>query len=126
MGRGWALLAAPRSGRSDGGVDNRPTGRLADGLAATTGAQAGEDAQWCYDHFINSRAMKSAESVRTQLTRIMGRHNMQMISTDFNSKDYYPNIRKARARARGRRRARRISATTPRRRRTFSNASRER
>mmetsp|Transcript_20057 Transcript_20057/g.43892 ORF Transcript_20057/g.43892 Transcript_20057/m.43892 type:complete len:294 (+) Transcript_20057:1420-2301(+) len=57
--------------------------------------QAGEDSQWCYDHFINSRAMKSAESVRTQLTRIMGRHNMQMISTDFNSKDYYPNIKKA-------------------------------
>lgn len=31
--------------------------------------QAGEDAQWCYDHFINSRAIKSAESVRSQLVR---------------------------------------------------------
>jgi pre-mRNA-splicing factor ATP-dependent RNA helicase DHX15/PRP43 len=31
--------------------------------------QAGEDAQWCYDHFINTRAIKSAESVRSQLVR---------------------------------------------------------
>jgi len=57
--------------------------------------QNNDDAQWCYDHFINSRAIKSAESVRSQLTRIMSRHNMQMISTDFNSKDYYNNIRKS-------------------------------
>jgi len=58
--------------------------------------QNNEDNQWCYDHFINSRAMKSAESVRTQLTRIMGRHGLPLVSTDFNSKDYYTNIRKVR------------------------------
>ena len=55
----------------------------------------GEDAQWCYDNFINSRAIKSADNVRSQLTRIMGRFQLPMVSTDFNSRDYYPNIRKA-------------------------------
>mmetsp|Transcript_1342 Transcript_1342/g.4649 ORF Transcript_1342/g.4649 Transcript_1342/m.4649 type:complete len:710 (+) Transcript_1342:121-2250(+) len=54
-----------------------------------------DDAQWCYDNFINSRAMKSADNVRSQLTRIMGRFQLPMVSTDFNSRDYYPNIRKA-------------------------------
>jgi pre-mRNA-splicing factor ATP-dependent RNA helicase DHX15/PRP43 len=27
----------------------------------------GEDAKWCYDNFLNMRALKSADSVRTQL-----------------------------------------------------------
>ncbi len=27
----------------------------------------GEDPNWCYDHFLNSRAIKAADSVRTQL-----------------------------------------------------------
>ena len=27
----------------------------------------GEDAQWCYENFLNMRALKSADSVRTQL-----------------------------------------------------------
>lgn len=111
--------------------------------------QSGDDAQWCYDHFINARAIKSAESVRSQLvrcllhthklhsfpcrhphqplpllprlprpplypaparcaksltvavalsrrqTRIMTRHGLAMVSTDFNSKEYYPNIQKS-------------------------------
>jgi len=39
--------------------------------------------------------MKSVDNVRTQLTRIMKRFNLPLVSTDFNSKDYYVNIRKA-------------------------------
>jgi len=29
----------------------------------------GEDSQWCYENFLNMRALKSADSVRTQLVR---------------------------------------------------------
>jgi len=49
---------------------------------------------WCYDNFINQRSMKSAESVRDQLKRTMERLSLQMVSTDFHDKEYYPNIRK--------------------------------
>jgi pre-mRNA-splicing factor ATP-dependent RNA helicase DHX15/PRP43 len=56
---------------------------------------AAEDSQWCYDNFINARALKSADNVRTQLVRIMNRYSLKMCSTDFNNRDYYVNIRKA-------------------------------
>src|SRR3954463_14453775 len=39
--------------------------------------------------------MKAADDVRTQLARIMKRFNLPLVSTDFTSKDYYINIRKA-------------------------------
>jgi pre-mRNA-splicing factor ATP-dependent RNA helicase DHX15/PRP43 len=39
--------------------------------------------------------MKSADNVRQQLVRIMTRFNLKMCSTDFNSREYYVNIRKA-------------------------------
>lgn len=54
-----------------------------------------EDPQWCYDNFINYRSLKSADNVRQQLSRIMDRFNLKRTSTDFSSKDYYLNIRKA-------------------------------
>ncbi|OEL31910.1 putative pre-mRNA-splicing factor ATP-dependent RNA helicase DEAH2 [Dichanthelium oligosanthes] len=54
-----------------------------------------EDPQWCYENFINSRALKSADNVRQQLVRIMTRFNLKMCSADFNSREYYVNIRKA-------------------------------
>ncbi|XP_020612698.1 putative pre-mRNA-splicing factor ATP-dependent RNA helicase PRP1 [Orbicella faveolata] len=54
-----------------------------------------EDVQWCYDNFIQQRSLKSADNVRQQLTRIMDRFNLARRSTDFNSRDYYVNIRKA-------------------------------
>ncbi|CAG9531553.1 unnamed protein product [Cercopithifilaria johnstoni] len=54
-----------------------------------------EDVQWCYDNFINYRALKNADNVRTQLARIMDKFSLKRISTDFKSKDYYINIRKA-------------------------------
>lgn len=57
--------------------------------------QNGEDATWCYDNFVNVRALKSADNVRTQLLRIMNRYNLKMCSTNLNSRDYYVNIRKA-------------------------------
>ncbi|XP_065653501.1 putative pre-mRNA-splicing factor ATP-dependent RNA helicase PRP1 [Hydra vulgaris] len=54
-----------------------------------------EEAQWCYDNFLNVRSLKSADNVRQQLARIMDRFSLKRTSTDFNSRDYYVNIRKA-------------------------------
>ena len=54
-----------------------------------------EDPQWCYDNFVNYRSLKSADNVRQQLCRIMDRFNLKRTSTDFTSKEYYLNIRKA-------------------------------
>ncbi|GAB1609530.1 putative pre-mRNA-splicing factor ATP-dependent RNA helicase PRP1 [Argonauta hians] len=54
-----------------------------------------EDPQWSYDNFVNFRSMKSADNVRQQLARIMDRFNLRRSSTEFASRDYYINIRKA-------------------------------
>lgn len=50
---------------------------------------------WCYDNFLNQRSLKSADNVRTQLVRIMQRLGISLNSTEFTSKNYYVNIRKA-------------------------------
>jgi len=50
---------------------------------------------WCRENFVHSRNMKAAENVREQLARIMKRANLGLVSTEFTSKDYYPNIRKS-------------------------------
>eukprot|EP01121_Diplochlamys_sp_Union-15-3_P006129 TRINITY_DN16640_c0_g1_i1.p1 TRINITY_DN16640_c0_g1~~TRINITY_DN16640_c0_g1_i1.p1 ORF type:complete len:603 (-),score=113.94 TRINITY_DN16640_c0_g1_i1:51-1859(-) len=55
----------------------------------------GEDQKWCYENFINHRSLKSADNVREQLVRIMKRFDIPLNSTEFTSKDYYINIRKA-------------------------------
>ncbi|CAO1393714.1 unnamed protein product [Diamesa hyperborea] len=57
--------------------------------------QSNEDPQWCYENFVNYRSLKSADNVRQQLARIMDRFNLKRTSTEFTSKDYYINIRKA-------------------------------
>ena len=64
-------------------------------MLACTRRRAGEDPNWCYDNFINARALKSADNVRNQLLRIMTRFNLALCSTPFESPAYYPNIRKA-------------------------------
>lgn len=51
--------------------------------------------QWCHDHFLSQRALQSADNVRSQLLRIMERQDLDMISTDFEDKKYYENIRRA-------------------------------
>ncbi|KAL8213180.1 UNVERIFIED_CONTAM: Pre-mRNA-splicing factor ATP-dependent RNA helicase dhx15 [Gekko kuhli] len=57
--------------------------------------QSHESVQWCYDNFINYKSLVSADNVRQQLSRIMDRFNLPRRSTDFTSRDYYINIRKA-------------------------------
>ncbi len=54
-----------------------------------------EDPQWCYENFVSGRSLKSADNVRDQLSRIMDRFGLRRTSTEFTSKDYYINIRKA-------------------------------
>ncbi|CAN6468953.1 unnamed protein product [Victoria cruziana] len=57
--------------------------------------QNNENSAWCYENFVNHRAMKSADNVRQQLVRIMSRFNLKLCSADFKHRDYYVNIRKA-------------------------------
>jgi pre-mRNA-splicing factor ATP-dependent RNA helicase DHX15/PRP43 len=51
--------------------------------------------QWCHDHFLNLRSLQSADNVRKQLLRIMEREEIEMVSTPFDDKKYYENIRRA-------------------------------
>lgn len=50
---------------------------------------------WCRENFLSMRALQSANSVRQQLQRIMERNGLEMISTPFEHRDYYTNIRRA-------------------------------
>ncbi|KAF3483169.1 uncharacterized protein GIQ15_02493 [Arthroderma uncinatum] len=51
--------------------------------------------QWCHDHFLSLRALQSADNVRLQLQRIMEREEIELVSTPFEDKKYYENIRRA-------------------------------
>eukprot|EP00920_Eleutheroschizon_duboscqi_P041611 GHVT01099874.1.p1 GENE.GHVT01099874.1~~GHVT01099874.1.p1 ORF type:complete len:749 (+),score=165.00 GHVT01099874.1:264-2510(+) len=50
---------------------------------------------FCFDNFLNARSLQAAKNVRAQLARTVERLGIQQTSTDFTSRDYYPNIRKA-------------------------------
>ncbi|OMP88218.1 Pre-mRNA-splicing factor ATP-dependent RNA helicase PRP43 [Diplodia seriata] len=51
--------------------------------------------QWCHDHFLSYRALQQADNVRLQLRRIMERNEISLMSTPFEDKKYYENIRRA-------------------------------
>lgn len=51
--------------------------------------------QWCHDHFLSFRALQQADNVRLQLKRIMEREELELMSTSFEDKKYYENIRRA-------------------------------
>jgi pre-mRNA-splicing factor ATP-dependent RNA helicase DHX15/PRP43 len=51
--------------------------------------------QWCHDHFLSYRALTQADNVRLQLRRIMEREELELMSTPFEDKKYYENIRRA-------------------------------
>ncbi|KAL8974192.1 MAG: hypothetical protein Q9197_001566 [Variospora fuerteventurae] len=51
--------------------------------------------QWCHDHFLSLRALQSADNVRMQLKRIMESREVELVSTPFEDKKYYENIRRA-------------------------------
>ncbi|KAI9846552.1 MAG: DEAH-box ATP-dependent RNA helicase prp43 [Thelocarpon superellum] len=50
---------------------------------------------WCHEHFLSLRALQSADNVRAQLRRIMETHELELVSTPFEDKKYYENIRRA-------------------------------
>ena len=63
---------------------------------AFKGAEAQRDPrQWCHDHFLSYRALHQADDVRMQLKRIMEREDLELMSTPFEDKKYYENIRRA-------------------------------
>lgn len=51
--------------------------------------------QWCHEHFLSFRHLSSADNVRAQLKRIMETHGLELVSTKFEDKNYYNNIRRA-------------------------------
>ena len=51
--------------------------------------------RWCHDHFLSLRSLQSADNVRQQLLRIMEREELELVSTPFEDKKYYENIRRA-------------------------------
>lgn len=53
-----------------------------------------EASAWAYDNFLNARSLKSTDSVRAQLMRVMTRYGLELKSADFSSKEYYVSIRK--------------------------------
>ncbi|OTA96327.1 hypothetical protein M434DRAFT_392985 [Hypoxylon sp. CO27-5] len=56
----------------------------------------GNDARtWCHKHYLSFRHLSSADNVRAQLKRIMETQGLDLVSTDFNDKNYYTNIRRA-------------------------------
>ena len=57
--------------------------------------QAGGSGQWCFDNFLNARALKQADAVRAQLARVAARIGVRAVSTPFDSPAYYVNIRRA-------------------------------
>lgn len=61
----------------------------------STGSSDPEAKNWCWDNFIDLRAIRSAENVRSQLEKIMRKQNLPVKAGDFANRDYYRNIRKA-------------------------------
>lgn len=51
--------------------------------------------KWCVSNFLNFRSLKSAQSVRKQLRRMMESHDIELIAGDFEQLSYYDNVRKA-------------------------------
>ncbi|SOV22542.1 pre-mRNA-splicing factor ATP-dependent RNA helicase PRP43, putative [Plasmodium sp. DRC-Itaito] len=54
-----------------------------------------ESKKFCFEYYLNHRAMTSAQNVRQQLLRIMERLNLKILSIKPSSPEYYINIRKA-------------------------------
>ncbi|KAG4305213.1 hypothetical protein PORY_001383 [Pneumocystis oryctolagi] len=53
------------------------------------------DANWCYEHFLSHRSLQSADNIRAQLKRTMEKNGIDLVSTPFDDKKYYDNIRRA-------------------------------
>lgn len=59
------------------------------------GDPQGDVKQWCHQHFLSLRHLNSADNVRAQLKRIMESKGLELVSTPFEDRNYYTNIRRA-------------------------------
>jgi pre-mRNA-splicing factor ATP-dependent RNA helicase DHX15/PRP43 len=57
--------------------------------------QGTDPKKWCHEHFLSFRHLSSADNVRKQLLNIMQTHGLELMSTPFDDKNYYVNIRRA-------------------------------
>ena len=57
--------------------------------------QENKSYEWCREYYLGERSLKSAENVRKQLERIMQRHDIELVSTAFEDKKYFDNIRRS-------------------------------
>jgi len=53
-----------------------------------------EPAKFCGENYLSVRALAQAEKIREQLRQVMDQLGLPMVSTDFQDKEYYPNIRR--------------------------------
>lgn len=53
------------------------------------------DKNWCWNNFLNARSLSQADNVRIQLKRQMERFDLELVSTAFEDKNYWNNIRQA-------------------------------
>lgn len=53
------------------------------------------DSNWAWNNYLSHRALISADNVRVQLKRTMERFNLDLVSTAFEDRNYFVNIRKA-------------------------------
>ena len=55
----------------------------------------GMDSDWCWNSYLNFRALKQADDIRNQLIRILASNQCNLESAPTSSPDYYTNIKKA-------------------------------
>jgi pre-mRNA-splicing factor ATP-dependent RNA helicase DHX15/PRP43 len=54
-----------------------------------------DSANWCWNNYLNPRSIKSADNVRSQLSRIMVKSGMELNPQPHDDPKYFDNIRKA-------------------------------
>ena len=54
-----------------------------------------ESSDWCWDNYVNFRALKQANDIREQLMNIMVKQGLKLTSTQMGDPSYYTNIRKS-------------------------------
>lgn len=50
---------------------------------------------WCWSNYLNQRSLTQADNVRTQLKRSMEKYDLELMSTAWEDKNYWNNIRQA-------------------------------
>lgn len=55
----------------------------------------GDAKNFCWQNYLNARSLAQADNVRTQLKRSMEKFDLELVSTAFEDKNYWNNIRQA-------------------------------